>query len=101
MDLAAKHEPGKVIVYMKGELDHHAAKGAMDYIESTIDLHLPMQLIVDLSGLSFMDSSGFGVLMAAYRAMRAIGGKVLVQNAPAQAMKVLRATPLDAFMKIL
>lgn len=64
-----------LIVRIGGELDHHYC----DIIRSRIDPELmepPIRNIVfDLSGLSFMDSSGIGMLMGRLRIVRAIGGQ--------------------------
>ncbi len=64
-----------LIVRIGGELDHHYC----DIIRSRIDPELmepPIRNIVfDLSALSFMDSSGIGMLMGRLRIVQAIGGQ--------------------------
>jgi stage II sporulation protein AA (anti-sigma F factor antagonist) len=46
---------------------------------------------MDLSGVSFMDSSGIAVVLRAHRRMAALGGSLIVTGVPAQARKVFDA----------
>lgn len=79
---------------ISGELDHHHAKQVMEELDRQIDVMLPRQLILDLSGLSFTDSSGIAVLIRAFRRMEQLGGALTVTNVPVQADKVFRAAGL-------
>ena len=45
---------------VRGELDHHRAKEVMTELDEQIDMALPRRLTLDLSGLSFTDSSAEG-----------------------------------------
>ena len=47
----------EMTVTLSGELDHHGAKQIMARMDSRIDLELPRQLTVDMSGVTFTDSS--------------------------------------------
>ena len=79
---------------LSGELDHHGARQAMEELDRQISLELPRQLVVDMGGVTFMDSSGIAVLMRAYRRMAQLEGSMTVTNVPAQAARVLRAAGL-------
>ena len=57
-------------------------------------------LVMDLSGVSFMDSSGIALLLRAHRRAREVGGTLRVQGTPEQAMKVLRSAGLHKLMKL-
>lgn len=86
---------------LAGEIDHHAAKVIMAELAEQIDAALPEQLLVDLSQVTFMDSSGIAVLLNAWRRMNQLGGSVQVQQTPPQAKKVLMAAGLERLMKFL
>ena len=73
--------------------------GVMEELDRQIDLALPRELVLDLSGLTFTDSSGIAVLLRAYRRLGELGGAVKVVHVPAQAGKVLRAAGLDKLME--
>ncbi len=76
---------------LRGELDHHGAKDALRRMETALDAALPERLVLDLSGVSFMDSSGIAVVMRAQRRMRALDGGAVLRAVPPQAKKVFEA----------
>ena len=74
---------GRLTIYLAGELDHHEARGAIRSIEELLDEYLPRDCVLDMSGLSFMDSSGIAVVLRAHRRMAALGGNLIVTGVPA------------------
>ncbi|MCI8477569.1 MAG: STAS domain-containing protein [Oscillospiraceae bacterium] len=92
-------EEGRVLTLaITGEIDHHQAGALMRELDRQIDSCLPKQLMVDLSGVTFMDSSGIAVLLRLYRQIRALDGAICVQHVPDQAARVLNAAGLDKLM---
>lgn len=87
-------------LYFEGELDHHAAKTVMRDIEDAIDRHLPRDLLLDMSGLTFMDSSGIAVVLKAYRRMNEIGGRTRVANVHDQPRRVFDASGIERIIPI-
>ena len=67
----------------------------MGQLSQQIDAALPRLLTVDLSALSFTDSSGIAVLLRAYRGLERLGGRMVVIHTPPQAEKVFRAAGLQ------
>ena len=49
---------------LDGEIDHHTAKNFREQIDLEIDTQTPKTLILDFSDITFMDSSGIGLIMA-------------------------------------
>ena len=84
---------------LAGEIDHHAAKEIMAELAEQIDAALPEHLVLELSGVTFMDSSGIAVLLNAWRRMGQLGGTLVVSHTPPQAEKVLKAAGLDRLLK--
>ena len=76
---------------VRGELDHHRAKEVMTELDEQIDMALPRRLTLDLSGLSFTDSSGIAVLIRVSRRMEQIKGELIVRGVPPQPWKVIQA----------
>lgn len=72
MTIKPEYREGCLRLSFQGELDHHSAEKALREAEGIIDRYLPKNCILDLSGLSFMDSSGIAVIL---RIHRAHGGK--------------------------
>ena len=77
-----------------------AARAAMDEIEMRIDLGLPRECVIDMSELSFMDSSGIAVVLRAYKRMREINGVLCVDNVPPQPMRVLDAAGVNRLVGV-
>ena len=99
MPVTFREENRRLTAAVSGELDHHRAKEVMEELDRQIDLALPRELVLDLSGLTFTDSSGIAVLLRAWRRVGELGGSVQVVNVPAQAAKVLKTAGLDKLMK--
>ena len=88
-----------LVLTISGEVDHHGAGEIMRALDSLVDAHLPRRLTLDLSGVTFMDSSGIAVILRAFRRVNELGGQTAVRSVPAQAGKVLRAAGLDRIVK--
>lgn len=99
MPMCCNRAEGALTFAVSGEVDHHGAKGLMEQIDAELEECLDRQVTVDLSGVSFMDSSGIAVLLRVYRRVSELGGAVTVRGAPEQAGKVLRTAGLSRLMK--
>lgn len=94
MDMTYKTENRTLTISFYGELDHHAARTAMDAMGRWIEQSLPTRMILNMEGLTFMDSSGIAVVLRAKRRMDAMQGTLAVINIPKQAARVLEAAGL-------
>jgi len=81
----------ELIVSLRGELDHHAARETVTAIERAAEAALPLLMTLDFGGVTFMDSSGIAVAMRARRRMASLGGNAAIVNVPPQAKKVFDA----------
>lgn len=74
---------GRVLtVYLSGEIDHHSARRIREYTDALIGELKPVRLLMDLSAVTFMDSSGIGLVMGRYRMMKLYGGSVRAVSIP-------------------
>ena len=71
-----------LIAILSGEIDHHCAQPMRAEIDAKIDDLQPSVLVLDFAGVTFMDSSGIGLIMGRHRTMEAIGGNVIVRDPP-------------------
>ena len=90
MEMKYKTENRQLTITLTGELDHHAAKSLMDSIDRCIEQNLPAKTLLDLAGLTFMDSSGIAVVLRAKRRMEALGGNLVVVISPSRRPKCWR-----------
>ena len=100
MTIQKSFKNGRLTLFFSGELDHHGAKQAIKRLDTLIDEHLPRSCVVDLSGLSFMDSSGIAVILKVYKRMSEMRGNVIVENVPAQPLRVIDASGIERIIKI-
>lgn len=75
---------------LSGELDHHSAREIRTELDAALCEAMPKELILDFSGITFMDSSGVGLIMGRYKLMQSSGGEVAVENAPPRIERMLR-----------
>lgn len=67
-----------LVVTLVGELDHHSAEEVRVKIDDRIDRENIKNMIFDFSGVTFMDSSGIGVVIGRYKKLSLRNGKVCV-----------------------
>ena len=92
---------GYQIVSVAGELDIATAEQAYSYLSEVIDGRTA-PVTVDLSGLTFCDASGLGVLARAARYARQKGRQLALASARPSLLKIMRITGLDrAFPELL
>lgn len=99
MPVTCKEEGRRLTAAVTGELDHHGARAVMEELDHQIDTALPRELTLDLSGLTFTDSSGIAVLLRAHRRMGQVRGAMRVVHTPVQAEKVFRAAGLERIIR--
>lgn len=100
MTITTQYTDGRLTVFLAGELDHHGAGEAVSAVFDAIDYRLPRDLVLDLSGLSFMDSSGISVIVRSYRKMLGSGGRMYIENPQTQPLRVLDASGVDRLIPI-
>ena len=100
MNITANFQNGRLRLHLSGDLDHHGAKGSMAEIDGLIDRHMPRDTVMDLSGLTFMDSSGIAILLRVHKRMQSLGGRAWVENPAAQPLRVIDASGIDRLVHI-
>ncbi len=85
----------RITAYLSGEIDHHIAAQLRQDIDQPVMAAPPALLVLDFGGVTFMDSSGIGLIMGRYKLMQESGGRLLVQNVPPALRKVMKVSGLD------
>lgn len=91
---------GALEIKLSGEIDHHSAVAVRSDIDELIFLTRPQKTVLDLSGISFMDSSGLGLIMGRYSLMKELGGKLSLKAPTVAVMKILSLAGMDRVIKI-
>ena len=100
MEINAKSVDRNLLLELNGEIDHHSARNAMREMELAVDAALPKKLVLDMTGVTFMDSSGIALILRAQQRMRLLDGSLLVCHVPEQAKRVLDAAGIGRLVTI-
>ena len=90
---------GEVLyAYLSGEVDHDAAQSLRIQLDDALVSRTPQTLVLDFSGVGFMDSSGIGLILGRQRSARTLGTTLQIQHAPAQLRSGLGFAVMQSFM---
>ena len=87
-------------VSLRGEIDHHSAVSVRGRIDDEITVLRPKRLVIDLSGIEFMDSSGLGLIMGRYALMQRMDGALTVKNPNDRIIRIFELAGLDKIVDI-
>ena len=94
MELFVDFEGASLVFRLIGELDEHSAEFVRRRLDSTISEGNFNAVIFDLSRLSFMDSTGIGVVIGRYKLIRKQNKSVYVRNPSTTVDKIFRMSGL-------
>ncbi|MDE6922173.1 MAG: STAS domain-containing protein [Oscillospiraceae bacterium] len=100
MPITVTSRDSALTIALSGEIDHHGAREMMAQLDQAIAERLPARLVLDLSGVTFMDSSGIAVLLRSRRQLEHTGGELRVTGIPAQARRVLDAAGIGRLISL-
>jgi anti-sigma B factor antagonist len=95
LSIEARAMGDRTVLTVRGELDLYTAPALRDRVlAAAAEGH--RRLVIDLSGVPFMDSSGLGVIVACLKRLRESGGDLALVTAPGSPpSKLLSLTGLD------
>ena len=100
-ELKSEYRNGLLYLKPTGEIDHHTAKTLREKIDRDIYFYHPRVAVIALSGISFMDSSGLGLILGRYTKLSDMGGKLKLENPTTEILKILRLAGVDKLIEIL
>ena len=89
-----------VTAYLSGELDHHTAREMRETIDNAVELNMPALLILDFSRISFIDSSGIGLVMGRYKKIAKTGAQLHITGTSPQIGKVFRLAGIERLARL-
>lgn len=93
--LRSMRDGERLLVGLDGELDHYCAQSVRRELDGMLRDPTVRQLILDFSGLTFMDSSGIGVILGRYRMLRERGGSVAVIHMNDHVSRIFHMSGMD------
>ena len=98
MHIKSKIQSGTLYIMLHGELDEHSATHARMTLDTLFLGKGFGQVIIDLSELEFMDSTGIGVLIGRYKKLKDKAIPVYIANPSTHAEKIFKMTGLYTLM---
>lgn len=89
-----------VVVGVVGELDCATGPTLEDRLGDLIENQGNRTVVIDLENMTFVDSSGLSVLVAAYRHLRERGGQLSVRRPSPSTRRVFEVTGLNRVLPI-
>ncbi len=100
VNVRTRRVDGVLVASLHGELDDHAADSVRRALDRELDAMSRPRLVLDLKGVTFMDSSGLGVILGRYRKIAERGGQMRIASVPAPVHKLFAISGLHKIMPI-
>lgn len=90
MRLKTVRQGRTIVAHLAGELDQHSSEQVRDELDGILDDESVKRIEFDLKDVTFMDSSGIGVILGRYKRLKPRGGSMGVMNAKPGIDRILR-----------
>lgn len=100
MKIEFSNEEAALIMKIDGEIDHRYATRIRREADRKIVTYPEKTFIIDLSDVSFMDSSAIGVIIGRYKLVKSFGSEVLLVSCNESVGKILRVSGIKKIIKI-
>ena len=98
MNIRIEYAGNTLVAKLEGELDQHVATELRTRLDDEISKHNIINLIFDFKGVTFMDSSGIGVIVGRYKKIQARGGTTMVIRVQPQVDRVLEISGIKKIL---
>jgi len=99
LDIQSREMEGLTVLDATGEIDIYTApefKKAVDSVIASGQKHI----VINMENVSYMDSSGFGMLLSATKKVKPDGGSINLAACGSAIERMLRVTKLDSVFQI-
>ena len=100
MSTQIEYSNNTLYVRLQGDVDHHSAKYIREDIDKELYKYQPQTVILELSGVEFMDSSGLGLILGRYTKVNILGGVLKVANPNDRIEEILLMAGADKLIPI-
>jgi len=92
--LKCEQKAKTLYIQIEGEIDHHSAQNFREKIDQAFAPTDCRQMILDLSGVNFMDSSGIGMIIGRYKNAKERGGGLTIVGMRSDIMRIYQISGL-------
>lgn len=98
IELEVKHHV--LCIRLTGELDHHTAEELRVKVTNLLDSNTIQHILLNLENLTFMDSSGLGVILGRYKQIKNLGGEMVVCSISPQIERLFEMSGLFKIVRL-
>lgn len=98
MELKFKRKNKTLIIQIAGEIDHHTAAELRRQTESALEQMGGRNIIFGFQEVTFMDSSGIGVLIGRYKQVKSLGGRIALVCPNEKIEEIIRLSGLSSLL---
>ncbi|MBQ3597012.1 MAG: anti-sigma factor antagonist [Clostridia bacterium] len=99
MNVKFKKSDGVLTLYIYGELDEYTAISVKNTVDNVIMSNLNVEKVIfDLSGVTFMDSTGIGLLIGRYKKIKQFNISSYISGASVASERVLELAGIYQIM---
>ena len=98
--ISITQEKSTLKIKIRGDIDHHLAKRYREKIDTEIFSKKPSKILLDLSLIEFMDSSGLGLIMGRYATAKEIGADFILFHPSKRVIKILELAGIEKIIEI-
>lgn len=101
MPVTTKYKNGVLTAFINGDIDHHTVPSVREAIDDAIIVNENAdRVVLDFSGVTFMDSSGVGLVMGRYRLVSDNSKKLSVINLSERDYRIFKMSGLEKIADI-
>ena len=88
------------LIFVCGEIDHHSAVAVRTGIDAKLREERPKRVLLELSQVDFMDSSGLGLIMGRYALVKRYGGAMAVLDPSPAVARIIALAGMEKMVPI-
>ena len=89
MNVTYDKENKELKLQITEEIDHYMVEKLRNRADFEIQKYMPKKVVMDFENVSFMDSSGIGMILGRYKTTKLVGGTLNICNVSPSIKKVL------------
>jgi len=90
-----------LIIEITEEIDDYTANKIRNRVDFEIEKNIPDKVIFDFNKVTFMDSSGIGMLIGRYKLVSSLGGKLYMMNVRPSVKKIFEISGIPRIIPII
>lgn len=101
MEISFYQNDDLLVCYLRGEIDHHISENIRNQIDEMIERYHVKKLVFDFKEVTFMDSSGIGMILGRHKKLQSTGGIVQIKNPNEMVKRILHMAGVFFLIELL